>query len=144
MTPCPRDASFVVLDLRETWWVTLDTASVRGPAKDPYYRTKGRFWPCAVDVEKKILFTHLDSHCSSPDPSYYYMLAIGEKLIRIDFDIVQASIPAIGAAKEFRVPDIRNLVNEAWKVMYPSHQPIAWVRTVGDVARENAENARKE
>jgi hypothetical protein len=70
------------------------------------------------------------------------MLAIGEKLIIVDVYRLEATIPSRASAGDFYVPDVRNLVNEAWRVAYPQKQPLAWRRTLGDVAREK--EARRE
>jgi hypothetical protein len=134
----PFTASLVLLDLRQTWWTTLDILAARGSYKDPYYRTKGEFWPCAVDEKNRVLFTRLIDVGSGPERSSWYMLAIDEKLIVIDVYMLEATIPSRGSAHEFYVPDIRTLVNEAWKVAYPERKPLTWRRTMGDVARESS------
>jgi hypothetical protein len=114
-------------DLHDTWWTSLDIASVRGPAKDPFHRTKGQSWPAAVDKANRLLFTQMIGD-GGREPTSWFLLAIGEKLIVASVEIEgTASISDKGDWREFSEEYLRALIDAGRKVIRPNAKPLRWL-----------------
>lgn len=113
-------------DLHDTWWTSLDIASVRGPAKDPFHRTKGEYWPAAVDRANRILFTEMIGD-GGREPTSWFLLAIGEKLIVASVEIEgTAQLSDKGAWREYPEEYLRTLIEAGRKVINADAKALRW------------------